>query len=212
MNKDYLQNIRYKLQKRVAYLKSCKSQMFLYLLKRFWRFLENEPILNGVIENLKIKYSEISNAANVYLDVNAKSITIYNTEEENAALCAFILIKLIEKENVNYDITSRIGWKFIGKIDFPEGYDAFNDFIIDPFYEYLDESLDDNKAILSYLLKYKLSSEWFHNDRLFELWKSHSQIGETLLAKDLYEYLFDQGLDFYIELIVVQSTNSRRSS
>jgi len=199
MNKDYLQNIRYKLQKRVAYLKSCKPNMFHAVLKRFWNFVENEYILKGIIEDLKTKYPEISKIADEYLDPNAELIDILNTEEENAALCFQILEKLAKEDDLDNEETARIGWNFIGRTNFDEGYEAFYDFIIDPFCEYLDESLDDSKAILAYLLKYKQRTEWFHNNRLFEMWTNNTQQGEISLAKDLYEYLFDQGIDFYIE-------------
>ena len=31
------------------------------------------------------------------------------------------------------------------------------------------------------------------------MWENNQQIGEKLLAKNLYEYLYDQGIDFFIE-------------
>ncbi|MFM2060918.1 MAG: hypothetical protein RLZZ507_588 [Cyanobacteriota bacterium] len=56
-------------------------------------------------------------------------------------------------------------------------------------------------AILSLLLRYKHRSEWFYQDKLYDLAtdKENTRKAEKLLALDLYSYLHDQGLDFSIE-------------
>ncbi len=73
--------------------------------------------------------------------------------------------------------------------------DAFRDEYLEPFYELLDESLDDQAAVLSLLLKYKRHVEWFERNEVRAL----AVQGERVVAKHLYAYLFDQGLDFHIE-------------
>jgi hypothetical protein len=76
-----------------------------------------------------------------------------------------------------------------------EMLDTFRELYLDPFYEYLDEALDNQAAVLSLLLKYKRKVEWFEREELVARAKSD----ERALAKHLYAYLFDQGLDFHIE-------------
>ena len=49
------------------------------------------------------------------------------------------------------------------------------------------------------LRRYKHKCEWFQRDFLFKLWSDNTVRGEKLLALHLYEYLYDQGLDFTIE-------------
>jgi hypothetical protein len=69
---------------------------------------------------------------------------------------------------------------------------------LEPFYEYVDEQLDDQRAMLALLMRYKHRSEWFHREQLWNLSQTERR-GEKLLALDLYSYLYDQGVDFMIE-------------
>ena len=53
MDKAYVQNLRYKLQKRVRRLNSTEHQLFPNLLKHFWGFLKNYPVFLGIIEEIE---------------------------------------------------------------------------------------------------------------------------------------------------------------
>ncbi|MFZ0820562.1 MAG: hypothetical protein WAM91_10870, partial [Candidatus Acidiferrales bacterium] len=53
--------------------------------------------------------------------------------------------------------------------------------------------------IIGTLCRYKHSCEWFRREKLYELWKSDTRRGERLLAFDLYEYLYERGVEFHIE-------------
>ena len=80
-----------------------------------------------------------------------------------------------------------------------EALETFRDVFLEPFYEYLDESLDDQRAMLALLFRYKHRCEWFHRERLWNMIQQDSRRAEKLLALDLYEYLHNQGIDFNIE-------------
>ncbi len=71
----------------------------------------------------------------------------------------------------------------------------FRELFLEPLYEYLDDALDQQGAVLSLLLKYKHKVEWFDREILIQL----AAGDERTLAKHLYAYLFDQGLEFHIE-------------
>jgi hypothetical protein len=73
------------------------------------------------------------------------------------------------------------------------------DVFLEPFYEYVDEHIDDQQAILYFLRRYKHRCEWFHADRLRQAVEEKPEKGEEILATDLYEYLHDKGIDFEIE-------------
>ena len=70
---------------------------------------------------------------------------------------------------------------------------------LEPFYEYLDEHIDDQQAILYFLRQYKHRCEWFQAERLRRAIEEDTQKGEKSLAFDLYEFLHQQGIDFHIE-------------
>lgn len=76
-----------------------------------------------------------------------------------------------------------------------EALNHFREMFLEPLYEYIDDALDQQGAVLSLLLKYKRKVEWFDRDALAQL----ANGDERTLAKHLYAYLFDQGLDFHIE-------------
>ncbi|HWN07999.1 MAG TPA: hypothetical protein VNO50_01725, partial [Pyrinomonadaceae bacterium] len=70
---------------------------------------------------------------------------------------------------------------------------------LEPFYEYLDEHVDDQQAILYVLRRYKQRCEWFRSEALRSVVTTETQQGENRIAFDLYEYLHEQGIAFYIE-------------
>jgi hypothetical protein len=76
---------------------------------------------------------------------------------------------------------------------------TFRAVFVEPLYEYVDEQLDDQGAVLAFLRRYKQKCEWFRHEELLTRWSANTRSGVRLLARHLYEYLFDQGLDFYIE-------------
>ena len=76
---------------------------------------------------------------------------------------------------------------------------AVREEFLQPFYQYIDEQLDDQRAMLALLLRYKHRSEWFHREALWKLSQIERRRGESQLAMDLYSYLYDQGIDFTIE-------------
>jgi len=192
MDSEYLQNLRYKLQKRVKKLNSIlyKNEVFYPLLKQFWGFLQSYDIFVGILEDLENRCPTMEEKANDIL-INLKGYTVYN-ELENAALSYFVIRNCIESDN-----DSSI-YK-LGKIYGYAGHDIlqkyFKDMFLEPLYEYLDEHIDDQRAILALLCRYKHKCEWFQRDNLIKL----SEQGERKLTEHLYEYLHDQGLNFMIE-------------
>jgi hypothetical protein len=188
-----VQNLRYKLQKRISRLNAASDEArFKITLIQFWRFYDDQPILVGIKDALLAAYPEAASKTEKMLKEREQSFG--ESEEEAVALGYFVLRQLDKPNeyifNLGYDLSHT------GKID--EALDVIRDYFLTPFYEYIDEQLDDRRAMLSLLVRYKHRSEWFHRSRLWDL----SQVewrGEKNLALDLYSYLHDQGIDFTIE-------------
>jgi hypothetical protein len=83
--------------------------------------------------------------------------------------------------------------------DFHKALDHFRDRYLDPFYEYVDEHIDERNLVLSELIRFKHLAEWFRRDELWSRWKSQSRSGERAPAFAVYEFLYEQGVDFHIE-------------
>jgi hypothetical protein len=201
MESDYLQTIRYKLQKRVRNLKSTNEALYRSSLNRFWNFLTSIPIFELILQDLEIKYAYVDVAAKKWVDINCDSLPTFSLEDENAALCLFILKRILNDSELQKidNLEVRIGSKFLGEVYSDNGLESFNENVIVPLYDYIDESIDDRRSILSVILKYKQRTEWFYSKELFQLWEGNTSRGEKFLQKDLYKYLFDKGIDFVLE-------------
>jgi len=80
VDKDFIQNLRYKLQKRVRRVNSSGLQIFHCVLKQFWGFLLEQPLLMGILENLEIKSEKVAGEVEEIF-ANSKAI-IFDTEEK----------------------------------------------------------------------------------------------------------------------------------
>lgn len=194
MNGDYIQNQRYKLQKRVRRLNSTKSELFDVNLKQFWGYIENNTFFVDILEELGNRYPDMEAEA----DKIMKRQRITSDDEVKHIAISYFLIKKI----VNSDAQRKavdIGFVYGSERKFEAGLNYFRDIFLEPLYEYLDEQLDDQRAILALLRRYKHKCEWFQRENLYLLWEKEPRRGEKNLALHLYEYLHDQGLDFTIE-------------
>ncbi len=86
--------------------------------------------------------------------------------------------------------------------------DKYKEIIVYPLLKYVDSQLAVKGNVLASLVRYKHKCEWFRREDLHEIYATEkgraSQIGknsraENHLSKHLYEFLFDQGLQFSIE-------------
>lgn len=75
----------------------------------------------------------------------------------------------------------------------------FKEEFIGTLYDYLEESIDEQKLLSDLLFSFKHRSEWFNSQLLWELAKSDSKKAEHLLSQSLYLYLYDAGIDVTIE-------------
>lgn len=195
MDRDQLQLIRYKLQKRVRRLNSTEHQIFHYTLRQFWGFLQSQPLLMGVMAYLETTKFQVNE--DVERIFTGKEAMVFDNEEENAAACYFVLKRCSESTDARIEIS--VGRCYSRKSELNELLESFKDIFLEPFYDYLDEHLDESRAVLALILKYKKSCEWFKRHELLVRWTENPSKGEKFLALNMYEYLFQQGLDFYIE-------------
>lgn len=194
MQQEYIQNIRYKLQKRVRRLNSIDQQFFPFALKQFWHYLENDAIYRGLLDELEIQSTKIEDDIKSILEGTS---LVFDTEQEQIIASYSVLKTCALSENT--DLVHNISFTYGRQSSRSENLDYFRDFFLEPFYEYLDEGLDSQSLMLFLLNQYKHKSEWFKRDSLYDIWENNTQKGEKLLALNLYEYLHDQGVQFSIE-------------
>ncbi|RKY09950.1 MAG: hypothetical protein DRP66_00915 [Planctomycetota bacterium] len=194
MEDKALQTIRYKLQKRVRRLNSAEYRQFTPFLRQFFVFINSMPLLSGVREYLASQGDKYDVEATVNSILNENKDLYGETEEESAAIGYAMLQKALEPNQGETVIMNSCGY---GDVD--ERLEAFRTVFLEPFYEYIDEHLDDQHVILYLLKKYKHRCEWFHAERIRNLITSETARGEKNAAADLYEYLHNAGVDFNVE-------------
>jgi len=197
MQDKFIQSIRYKLQKRVRKLNSADFRLFSFNLRSFFAFFEASPILCGVRDELlaAVPKDELDKDMALLLSTS-REVPVKDTEAEEAAL-GYVFLKHC-MDNAETFSPHEVGFSYGGK-DGSGGLDKVRQVFLEPFYEYVDEHIDDQQAILYFLRKYKHRSEWFQRERLHAIAADETGTAEKSLAFDLYEYLHDQGIDFSIE-------------
>lgn len=195
MEDQYVLKLRRKLRMRYARFKNAGYPEFHYLLKQFWGFVINQPLLYGIIQELDLK-------SNIVIDdvekiLSAESSFIFDSEEKHI-LISYLLIKKCSESN-NIQIEINISKKYTSEKDTGNILIVFVRHFISPLFFYFDERLFDGSYMLFLLLKYKHKCEWFRRNQLYEKWSENTKYGEKILAFNLYEYLYDNGVEFSIE-------------
>lgn len=191
MDKEYVQHLRYKLQKRVQRVNSTTYPRFHHALVHLWQWVNSQPAFIGILDDLAKRYPPAEAEAQ---QIKSGQGLVGSTELEHVALARAVLKMCVEdstgiEQNIEYLYTHQ----------YEQQLDVFKEQFVEPLYEYLDEQLDDQRAILALLRKYKQKCEWFQREALFQAWSDDTVRGEKRLAKHLYEYLHDHGLEFSIE-------------
>lgn len=194
MDSAYLQRIRFQLQKRFRRLNSCSYQLFHSSLVQFWAYLQENSLTAGVLAKLDGEAPEY--ATEIDALTSKREIAEFTTEAEQFGFVYRVVQHCARQPLSNHlGPEVKIGHAISNERKYDEALNHFREMFLEPLYEYVDDALDQQGAVLSLLVKYKRKVEWFEREALAEL----SVGDERKLAKHLYAYLFDQGLDFHIE-------------
>jgi hypothetical protein len=206
MEDKHLQTIRYKLQKRVRRLNSATMKQFVPFLRQFFVYFNSSPILSGVRDDLLDKTKKYN--VKQTIDKVIKREELYGSNEEEAAAMGHEILLRAIGTNQSHEILTcrrRVRVQHLKFNENPddsehnESLDIFRTDFLEPFYEYIDEHLDNQHVILYLLKKYKHRCEWFRSVQLRQKVSNDTAKGEKSLALDLYEYLHNAGIDFNIE-------------
>ncbi|MCW4017182.1 MAG: hypothetical protein NWF00_00630 [Candidatus Bathyarchaeota archaeon] len=182
--------IRHELQVRKDRLFKVDTRAVIDELKLFFFFLRSKPLLNGLLEELRTNLPDFETT---YNSMAAKQrIILPATEKERVRLCLSFLEHCMNsgKDDEPFQIAVGVGFYGNGSTHF------FIEQFFMPFYEYLDQHIEDLSAVLYVIEKFKLRSQWFKRDQLFKLYNSDTSTGEAKLDKSLRGFLFDNGIEY----------------
>lgn len=186
-----LRDLRVKIRNRHSRISSSGHQEFLGLSKQFFHFVEGNVILSSIINELVARNPKALEEVRT-APINTQ---VYGATAEEAATIAYAKWHAYanqDKQAEFYNHASVSG-------GFNAGLDRYRDWYVDPLFDYLDEILEDGNIVLATLIRYKKKIEWYRRDKLFRLFSNNQARGESVLAKNMYEYLFDQGIEFHVE-------------
>lgn len=194
MDSDAIQNIRYKLQKRLKRLNTVDHRIFHNTLKQSWGFLQQNSVTKGILDDLE-RHSTLQES---HADSTVSGRPQVGTSEaENDGICYWVVKKCAESDQ--RDIEIQVGHRLTSETKFDDCIEAFLRMYVEPLFDCIDEQIDDKRLTLALIKKYKHRCEWFRRTDLFDKCKADTRKGEAVLAYDLYEYIHDQGLQFHIE-------------
>lgn len=188
-----LQDLRFKLQKRIARLDGVGPDGLGNELIRFFDFFDSNVVLRACAESLHKTFPTIE--AQIDEALKKQEMIEGATESESAAIARVVLRRLARPDDGHFHFTQYV--HFTGAI--AQMLDRFREGFLTPFYEYIDEHIEDRNIVLAELIRFKHLAEWFRAKDLWEKWKSDSRAGERHLAFSVYEFLYEQGIDFHIE-------------
>lgn len=185
--------LRYELQVRKDRLFRVDYLAFIDELKLFFDFLHSKPLLNGLIEELSLNLPDFKTAYDGM--VSKRRIVLPATEKERVRLCLSFLNHCVStrQEDEPFQIAFAVGWY---GTHCPDGTHFFAEQFFLPFYEYLDQHIEDISSVLYIIEKFKLRSQWFERGKLYDLYNSDTSTGEAKLDKSLREFLFDNGIEY----------------
>jgi hypothetical protein len=194
MDSDYIQHIRYKLQKRLKRLNSADFQAFHWVLLQTWGFLQENEVTKGILDDIENRFPQIEQEADKTL---AGQPQVGSSEGENDAISYWVVKKCALSKEQGVEIGVGQSLSQAGKYD--DCIESFRQTYVETLFDYIDEQIDDKRMTLALLKKFKHRCEWFRRMQLFRICKEDTKQGERNIAFILYEYLHDQGLQFHIE-------------
>jgi hypothetical protein len=193
MNQKHIKNTKLKLQRRYNDLMSMNADRLLNSLPNLINFFEEFPLLRDILCALITQFPDSEDNVDLILSGN---VFLGDSYDEQAAIGYSAIRRFVGAPELHWmDFNLPFQQLYIdeGPLHF------FKSNYLKPIFQYISESLEEKNLLFHYLRKYKQRSEWFFRDYLWNLREEAISQIEKPFALDLYCYLFDQGIDLYIE-------------
>lgn len=218
MDSQLVQRTRYQLQTRVRTVKTCPLLLFPVACGHLLDWIDNHPLLSALVAPLRGPIT--AHTTRLEADLAKLGTPAYKEitgpwetkSREDAAALAVAALRSMRDVNLDDHGNNQKAYivAFVSAAYQPprgknpkgeEIVEALRDVCVQAIYDYLDEAIDSRNAVLALLVKYKHRCEMYRRYRLRDAATSglEGRDGEKALAFDLYEYLHDQGVDFWIE-------------
>lgn len=207
---------RNRVERRLERLRDAKFQYFGSVLSGFWNSFDSDPLLRDIRDSLLNSLPNWSDITRNLLQSDDRGFLNDLSYEQRCALSCGILMSIPGSLPMRTAIEHSIRPHDLVLTGPPQPitdelvFEVFRGKHIEPFLYYIEDKLDEaedsirkHKKTLEYLHRYKYRSEWFCGTVLDEIYKrekkDNTRRGEKELRVDLYKYLYENGVQFFLE-------------
>lgn len=166
------------------------SETALSNLKIFFDFLSSNLLLSSILNELM---KDLPDAEALIAKMNSsRSMRLPSSYLEKIKACLSILSYMISKNEDPWHLMALAAATSDAAYINREVLHVF----FTPLYKYIREKSVSIDSFQFLLLRFKLKSEWFARESLFNLYQQDMSKGESILDNQLRAYLFDQGINF----------------
>ena len=191
----HLRDLRVQIQQRRNRIHRTDHEYFNDELLYTFQFLNKSAYIRNLMTTIEastdVDFSEWQQGLE---DSRFRGVEFPRTEEGKAKVCLNILKQCVDENNNAHALNW--AYYFSAKSNFNESLAEFTAAVIDPFFNYLDDRIDETSNVLYLIERFKLKVEWFMQEELYGIYKNNTPAGERMLDKVLRAYLFDGGIDY----------------
>lgn len=185
-----MSHLRNLFENRTSDVLHSTSDTVLGNLKIFFEFLNDNLLLKSILEELE---KNLPDPEPIVAHIRSiRRIILPSSYLEKVKTCLSILQHMIQKDEEPWKLMSFVLTD--GNTDYLTAQ-ALREFFV-PVQKYIDERIRSIDSFQYLITRFKLKSEWFEKEILFDLYNGDTTRGESNLDRVLRGYLFDQGIDF----------------
>lgn len=200
------ESLKNKLQLRYKRLSNPFPEQFHYHLRQFMKFITENSVYRSILDECLHKHTDSARKAGIIGGQHSGEGMYLKNEEENVAIGYYVVTNILATRTSDDTWTPEQFVVMISKrykAKDSQDYNYYNQFFlnyfVNPIVDYIEERIDEQILILHSLRRFKHFSEWYRTSELLELYNNDTRRGEQVLKKELYKFLFLEGIECIIE-------------
>lgn len=181
-----------RLRERFRQLYKSDHNSFAHNVRYFLQWAESIPVVAGLLGVIRRSEPDLDPQQWRSTAVSRHEVLWPATEVGRSK----VVLWMLEQVAVNPQDSWHVAMDFSHETNFDAALRDFNDVVVEPFIDYLDERLAAETDLLYVFERYRRRVLWFEQDRLWAIYSEDTARGEKAYDGDLRQFLFEQGVDF----------------
>ena len=189
----YLHDLRAKLQDRKNRLYKVDASQYETELRFFLQFLSSNPYIEALLGTLEADPT-VDFATWSKTHAKRHQVKFPDSEAHRAKICYEILRLCANDPDERQAFTW--GMLFSFETNIGEIVNDLTEAVASPLVNFLHDRIEDASSVLYLVERFKVRTEWFRRNELFQLYQEDTSVGEAALDQKLREALFEGGIDY----------------